>query len=76
MARFAKAREVDLFVDEYLARFPEADLPQNCRLLMQWGRLYANFLRDKAEPAIRDKLLERHKLMDDNTEISKWTMIE
>jgi hypothetical protein len=76
LARFSKAREVDLFVDEYLKRFQEADLPENCRLLMQWGRLYANFLRDKAAPAILDKILERYNLMDDNAEISKWTTIE
>jgi len=55
---------------------PGAELPGNCRLLMQWTRAYAAHLYEQSAPQRIEALLEKHKLMDDDTEIPEWVRIE
>jgi hypothetical protein len=73
---YEQARRIDAFVHEYVARHPETELPACCRALIQWGKEYAEAIRDVAAPECLVGTLEKYRLMDDETEIGSWVRLE
>lgn len=69
---FEQACRIDSFVDSYVSRYPEAELPEPCGKLIQWARHRAEILREAASPKRVMIVLDKHNLMDDSAEISSW----
>jgi hypothetical protein len=76
MKLFERARRIDLFVGEYVARHSEAELPSSCQEFICWARAYAEAVRDAAAPACLAPVLEKFDLMNDATEIDSWVTFE
>ncbi|TWA66695.1 hypothetical protein FBZ84_10638 [Azospirillum baldaniorum] len=72
---FARASQIDDFVEDYLARHPYLDLPESCRRFIDWARGYAEALRRTASPETLGAKLDAHQLMDDATEIHSWVRV-
>lgn len=75
MEAFAKARQIDAFLDEYLAKYGDSDLPDSCRRFVDWAHGYAEALRHQASPEMLGAKLDSHRLMDGTTEIGSWVNV-
>jgi hypothetical protein len=73
MERLEDARRLEAFTDDYLAAYPLASLPPSCRRLVEWARERASLLRKSVAPDQLTEILDKHRLMDEATEISSWT---
>ena len=69
---FSRARRIDAFVEDYLAKYDYSDLSDSCRRFVDWARGHADLLRHQASPERLGAKLDAHRLMDDATEIGSW----
>jgi hypothetical protein len=76
MARLERAERIDAFVRAYTGFFPEDELLPSCRALLDWAAQEAASLRGAIAPEQLAKVLDHHKLMDDDTDIQSWVELE
>lgn len=72
---FEDAQRIEAFIAAYTTKHPVNDLPESCRLLVEWARQYAQRLYCATTPDQLTPVLDRHKLMDDSTDIQSWVKV-
>jgi hypothetical protein len=72
LERLEKARKLDAFTADYLSLYRIEEMPESSRALITWAKEYAALLRGSVAPEELSRILDRHRLMDDATDIGSW----
>lgn len=73
---FEDARRIETFIAAYTEQHPVNDLPESCQRLMEWARQYAQRLYAAIAPDQLVPVLDRHRLMNDSTDIYSWVKFD
>ena len=75
MKKLNVAIELEKFVEDYASVYPFEDLPASCQQLLRWASSTAEAIRAEISPDRLARVLDKHQLMDDRTNIDSWVSV-
>lgn len=72
MSQLEKAQRVENFISAFKEANADQELTTDCERFLHWAETEARRLRSALSPEVIAGMLDRHKLMDDTTDIYSW----
>lgn len=76
LERIKLAESLQEFVSKYEAIYARDALPESCQLFLDWALKTIETVHQEIHPDRLAEILEKHKLMDDSTDIYSWTKLD